>query len=82
MNISERRLYIPGDEIQYKSPYYCVAMLQGDLSNDGMVGLGYGIAYLRNDGAYMWAFKECVDYRALGATPDKPDFWPLPDWDY
>ena len=31
---------------------------------------------------YQWAKKECTDVRSLGATLNKPSFWPLPDRGY
>jgi len=87
MNIRQRRLYISTEEIQYEHPYNCGSYEQEDESTIGayrtMYEKGLNIADYpppRTDGIYKWAKRECVDYRALGGTPNKPSFWPELDY--
>lgn len=84
-NVSEYRLYISTYDIQYDNPYKCELLLLKDIVGNGTdydaYMSGYRIAYLDIMG-YQWAQKECVDVRTLGATLNKPSFWPLPDREY
>ena len=84
MNVSEYRLYISVRDIEYDNPYYCDFVPEEEVKEmtmDDLYVAGYRIADLSPDG-YHWAPMECVDVRALGATLNKPSFWPLPDRGY
>ena len=85
MNVSEYRLYISTYDIQYDNPLKCELLLFKDIVEEGTnydaYMAGYRIAY-HDMAGYQWAKKECVDVRTLGATLNKPSFWPLPDREY
>ena len=84
MNVSEYRLYISTNDIQYDNPYECSLLPDGETENKSNYDLyiaGYRIAFSEMTG-YQWAKKECTDVRSLGATLNKPSFWPLPDRGY
>lgn len=82
MNVSEYRLYISNSEVQYDNTYDCNLLEDTEgKSNRDLYMEGYRIAYLDMLG-YKWAKKGCTDIRDLGATLNKPSFWPLPDRDY
>lgn len=84
MNVSEYRLYISTNDIEYDNPYKCDIVSDEDMADMTMSDLylaGYRIAYLDMLG-YKWAKKECADVRALNGTFIKPSFWPLPDREY
>nr|WP_308758021.1 DUF4249 domain-containing protein [uncultured Bacteroides sp.] len=84
MNVSEYRLYISTNDIQYDNPYDCDYLADDEIAGRTDYDLymdGYRIAYL-DMMTYQWAQKECTDVRALGATLNKPSFWPLPDREY
>lgn len=84
MNVSEYRLYISTNDIQYDNPYDCSCLTDeeiGGRSNHDLYLDGYRIAY-PDILSYQWAPKECTDVRTLGATLNKPSFWPLPDREY
>lgn len=82
MNVSQRRLYISTDDIQYQNTLKCWA-IKGNKLNRDMAEQGLRIAYyIEGPGmsaGYYWAPIACCDCRALGGTPNKPSFWPLPD---
>lgn len=83
MNVSQRRLYISTDDIQYLNPLKCW-VVKGARPYRLLAEQGLRIAYFTDgpNGGYYWAPTACCDCRALGGTPNKPSFWPLPDREY
>ena len=69
MNVSEYRLYISTNDIQYDNPYECSLLPDGETENKSNYDLyiaGYRIAFSEMTG-YQWAKKECTDVRSLGS---------------
>jgi len=93
MNVSQRRIYISTEEIQYELPYNCRSYDQDEAGMNAIRAMyekGYYIAtdppneqpsgelFPVDDLMYKWTKPECVDYRALGGTSNRPSFWPIP----
>lgn len=81
MNVAEYRLYISNKEVQYESKRNCSLMDKEKVISYSIVDLysmDYRIAYYvgGQDVKWAWAPKGCTDVRDLGATLDKPSFWP------
>ncbi|WP_291530206.1 DUF4249 domain-containing protein [Bacteroides sp. UBA939] len=85
MNISEYRLYISVNDIDYDKPYVCIGAPPEDvmsMTNEELYLAGYRVSHRDSKDEYHWDIIKCVDVRSLGATFNKPSFWPLPDWKY
>lgn len=78
MNVSRSRIYISTKDIQYTYQADC-REIQASNSDRNNYLLGYQIYFYTSWVGYKWANRECVDVRVWGGTPNKPDFWPLPD---
>lgn len=83
MNVSEYRLYISTNDVQYDNKRDCSVLKIMETSKYTSLELylkGYRIAYplgsSDDDDLWAWAPKGCTDVRDLGATLDKPSFWP------
>lgn len=81
MNVVEYRLYISNSDVQHESKRDCT-LLDSDFvskNTDGdLYSKGYRIAYYVGtpEIKWAWASRGCTDVRDLGATLDKPSFWP------
>lgn len=87
MNVSQRRMYISTDDIQYTNKLICSSysektlMLNMPKGRSAFYSNGYRIC-CETESVYYWAPKKCVDCRELGGIYPKPSFWPLPDRTY
>lgn len=81
MNVAEYRLYISSKDIQYENKRNCTTLDEDEVKKNTFHDLyitGYRIAYEigKPDIKWAWAPRGCTDVRDLGATLDKPSFWP------
>lgn len=79
MNVTESRFFISYKDIQYEDPLDCRLMEESEVkkhSINELYSMGYRIAYFMEMEGYSWAKVGCTDVRDLGATLDKPSFWP------
>ena len=75
MNVAGYRIFISADDISYRFPDgYCQEFRGLVNSYIDMYMMGYAIAY--KAGGYKWALGSCTDVRYLGASLEKPSFWP------
>lgn len=75
MNVAECRIFISTNDIQYQMLDDCSIMEESKkYSSLELYLMGYAIAY--RDLGYSWARRSCTDVRYLGATLEKPSFWP------
>lgn len=77
MNITQYRIFISTDDIQYENQYDCDFLdisFQNSHSNYELYMMGYAIAVISP--AIRWAPRSCADVRYLGASLEKPAFWP------
>lgn len=72
MNITQYRIFISTDDIQYENLYDCDYIYKGKYSNYELYMMGYAIAV----DPTRWAPRGCTDVRYLGASLEKPSFWP------
>lgn len=82
MNVSEYRLSFSSKEVQYVSLRDCSILDKETVGKHYDIGLylmGYRLVAWSAFGPRdecAWAPVECTDVRSLGATLDKPAFWP------
>ena len=81
MNVATQRLYISNKDIQYDNQLNC-RLLEGEevlkYTDDELYAMGFRLVSWSGFGREFcyWAPKECTDVRELGATLEKPSFWP------
>ncbi len=73
MNISQYRIFISTNDIQYENPYDCDFVDPNKHSYFEMYMMGYAIVV---SSPLKWAPRGCTDVRYLGASLEKPAFWP------
>ncbi|WP_300704169.1 DUF4249 domain-containing protein [Bacteroides sp.] len=74
MNVAVYRIFISTNDIQYENPYDCDDVDTHNYSYYELYMMGYAIAVA--DPPMKWAPRGCTDVRYLGASLEKPDFWP------
>ena len=85
LNVAEYRIFISTDDIQYRLPEgYCQGAkgLKEEYTFLDLYLMGYTIAYPDPDPrtgfkGYAWVSGGCTDVRYLGASLEKPSFWPV-----
>jgi hypothetical protein len=76
MNVTKYRIFISADDIYYRFPDgYCQEFRGWADSYMDLYVMGYAIAYPLMVG-YAWVSGGCTDVRYLGASLEKPSFWP------
>ena len=76
MNVAKYRIFISADDICYRFPDgYCQEFRGWADSYMDLYVMGYAIAYPLMVG-YAWVPGGCTDVRYLGASLEKPSFWP------
>ena len=76
MNVAKYRIFISADDIYYRFPDgYCQEFRGWADSYMDLYVMGYAIAYPLMVG-YAWVSGGCTDVRYLGASLEKPSFWP------
>ena len=76
MNVAKYRIFISADDICYRFPDgYCKEFRGWADSYMDLYVMGYAIAYPLMVG-YAWVSGGCTDVRYLGASLEKPSFWP------
>ena len=79
--MATQRLYISNKDIQYDNQLNC-RLLEGEevlkYTDDELYAMGFRLVSWSGFGREFcyWAPKECTDVRELGATLEKPSFWP------
>lgn len=80
MNVTQYRIFISNNDIQYENPNDCnplEVLFTREHSYFELYSMGFCIAYWDDRARiYRWADRRCSDVRYLGATLDKPSFWP------
>ena len=75
-NVAKYRIFISADDIYYRFPDgYCQEFRGWADSYMDLYVMGYAIAYPLMVG-YAWVSGGCTDVRYLGASLEKPSFWP------
>jgi len=83
MNISEYRFYVSTYDLQYENLRDCNLLEDEEIAGKSMDDLytaGYRIAFAENLSGNLvvfWTRMGCTDVRDMGASLEKPSFWPL-----